>query len=1268
MASYYGIYRDNIEAATTTETSFTDTGLVASTTYTYTVAAYNASGSVSSPSASVSGTTDQLTLISSSTACIGQYTPILAEIQQATSTQAVEALAEGAGLQIASSTQSDSFDDLDSLTTVTITAPCSTTVLASVTEYDDVFQVNTSSSAATPIDLKEMSATSSIQLSWKEFPAEYVTDYVIYRSPQDTTTSTPSTDFEQIGTSLTTSFIDDTALANTKYNYEVAASDAWGDASAPSAPLNDVSYSTPFSLAPPALSPVQGLSASVSGNTVNLSWQANQPNNDNELYYIYRTTTSGCAATSTMFEGIANWNEYWQTLTQFTDAYVPPGTYYYCVADAPDGSGLPGASAPVDASTVSTPLAVTVTQTLGTPPPPQIPSVSGYTLAPAIGYSSVTTSTISLAWTDDQTQVVAGEVTGQALESPYTGTAGFDIYRNGVFVGTSATTSYMDTGLTPSTTYHYSVAAYTKNGGTSSKTPTTVLGFIPAGDITTLTQSEIPPQMQGLAATVSGNAVQLVWGDTTDTVMVFRAPTPDCEATSTDFVAETNNPYFIDDDLPLSTYYYCIAEYDDVQVWDNGYPATVDLDYPNVGSESYALLGPVSAPIQATVAAPSSLPPSVPTGLTVTATTLSSISLSWSPSREPSEYAGGSLAGYRIYRNGVEIATTKGTSFTDTDLIEYTPYLYTVAAYDDQGTVSGQSINVGGTPLPSGNNDTSSGPDSVNITTSITSPLSFIPALESMPTIIGRFISAVIGVPTAYAQTVPVVGNNTGGPASCAIAGSNGQAYVLVTAGGMLDGVSSNYSFSITQNSNSTPWSSAVALDVINAFANINALGGVQGTPAGSMPTANAIGAVLDYINIQSEPVGAIGLSWDVDTLQAMGTTYNNSCLATAIVNNLVANSNNGAPDMSNSTYMTNIFMHEIGHCLGLDHVDDPNNIMNPAVPEGASTFNAAQIQFLQDVAAGKTIQVDPTTCKTKCDPNYAWSQTANRCVLVNTLCNPAVFPNSVWNQVVQSCLQCPADTYANTNTNTCVPISHDAWVSYELPPTTCSFSTDGNGEPNTYSCTDGIDCNCQTNGLVTCINGSGDDIAAPPDACQGGCPDGEIQATGGDDSGCVANCSLNPFDPSCGQAMCGSSDLALSDVGSCVAAACVGDPTGQDCADYCDANPGAPGCPDSDYCQQNPLDPTCFCASYPDDPSCTGESGNAGSSGDNGDTSAANTTQPFANSSLNTETALAISSSSGMTSVIVRTQNTSISNQTAIINQALGELLNELAAFLKRL
>ena len=90
-------------------------------------------------------------------------------------------------------------------------------------------------------------------------------------------------------------------------------------------------------------------------------------------------------------------------------------------------------------------------------------------------------------------------------------------------------------------------------------------------------------------------------------------------------------------------------------------------------------------------------PPSVPSNLAVTGVTGSSASLSWSASTDNV-----AVAGYRVYRNGAQVGTATGTTFTDTGLTAATQYTYMVAAYDAAGNVSAQSSTVTATTSSGG--------------------------------------------------------------------------------------------------------------------------------------------------------------------------------------------------------------------------------------------------------------------------------------------------------------------------------------------------------------------------------------------------------------------------------------------------------------------------------------------------------------------------------------------------------------------------------------
>ena len=62
-------------------------------------------------------------------------------------------------------------------------------------------------------------------------------------------------------------------------------------------------------------------------------------------------------------------------------------------------------------------------------------------------------------------------------------------------------------------------------------------------------------------------------------------------------------------------------------------------------------------------------PPSAPSGLTATATSSSSVNLSWTASTDNI-----GVTGYNIFRNGTQVATSTTTSYTDSGLASNTAY------------------------------------------------------------------------------------------------------------------------------------------------------------------------------------------------------------------------------------------------------------------------------------------------------------------------------------------------------------------------------------------------------------------------------------------------------------------------------------------------------------------------------------------------------------------------------------------------------------------
>ncbi len=139
-----------------------------------------------------------------------------------------------------------------------------------------------------------------------------------------------------------------------------------------------------------------------------------------------------------------------------------------------------------------------------------------------------------------------------AASSDNIGVSGYRVYRNGALAGTAATTSFGDTGLTPNTTYAYSVAAYDAAGNASAASSPV------SGD--TLPDVSAPSIATNLTATaVSARRIDLTWNASTDDVGVsgydvYRDGTR---------AAVVNGTSWSDTDLePASGHEYGIAAFD----------------------------------------------------------------------------------------------------------------------------------------------------------------------------------------------------------------------------------------------------------------------------------------------------------------------------------------------------------------------------------------------------------------------------------------------------------------------------------------------------------------------------------------------------------------------------------------------------------------------------------------------------------------------------------------------------------------------------------
>ena len=178
------------------------------------------------------------------------------------------------------------------------------------------------------------------------------------------------------------------------------------------------------------------------------------------------------------------------------------------------------------------------------------------------------------------------------------------------------------------------------------------------------TSDTTPPSIPtNLAANpFSPSEIDLSWTASTDNVgvtgyQVFRDNAQ---------IGTTANTSFSDKTVtPNVTYTYAVSAFDAAG---------------NVSAQSLPVVAETSPGSDTT-------PPSVPTNLQTSKVTSTTLTLTWSASTDNV-----AVAGYRIFRNGAQVGTTTtATSYSDMGLTASTTYSYTVAAYDTSNNVSAQS-------------------------------------------------------------------------------------------------------------------------------------------------------------------------------------------------------------------------------------------------------------------------------------------------------------------------------------------------------------------------------------------------------------------------------------------------------------------------------------------------------------------------------------------------------------------------------------------------
>jgi chitodextrinase len=171
----------------------------------------------------------------------------------------------------------------------------------------------------------------------------------------------------------------------------------------------------------------------------------------------------------------------------------------------------------------------------GTPPDTEAPTVPANLTATAISSSQ-----INLTWNASTDNV---------------GVIGYNIYRNGTQLTTTANTSYSDTGLSPSTTYAYAVSAYDAAGDESGQS-ISVSAITQPPDTETHTHT-VPANLQATA--ISSSQINLSWSALTDNIGVIGY---NIYRNGTQLTTTTNTSYSDTGLSPSTTYAYTVSAYD----------------------------------------------------------------------------------------------------------------------------------------------------------------------------------------------------------------------------------------------------------------------------------------------------------------------------------------------------------------------------------------------------------------------------------------------------------------------------------------------------------------------------------------------------------------------------------------------------------------------------------------------------------------------------------------------------------------------------------
>ncbi|WMI68290.1 fibronectin type III domain-containing protein [Mangrovimonas sp. YM274] len=396
----------------------------------------------------------------------------------------------------------------------------------------------------------------------------------------------------------------------TTYDFTVSAIDASDNASNQSAILQVTTLSPPDTEAP---SIPTGLSATnVSDTGVTLNWEASTDNVGVVDYEVFQDGVSIGLSEGALSFGIIG---------------LTPETTYDFTMSAIDASD--------NASNQSAILQVTTLS----PPDTEAPSIPT-----GLSATNVSDTGLTLNWLASTDNV---------------GVVDYEVFQDGVSIGLSeGALSFGITGLTPETTYDFTVSAIDASDNASNQSPILQVNTLSPPD------TEAPTIPTGLSATnVSDTGLTLNWLASTDNVGVV-----DYEVFQNGVsigLSEGALSFGIIGLTPETTYDFTVSA----------------IDASDNASNQSAILQVT------TLSPPDTEAPSIPTGLSATNVSDTGLTLNWEASTDNV-----GVVDYEVFQNGQSIGFSAGAlTFNVSGLSGNTTYNFNLTAIDASDNVSNQS-------------------------------------------------------------------------------------------------------------------------------------------------------------------------------------------------------------------------------------------------------------------------------------------------------------------------------------------------------------------------------------------------------------------------------------------------------------------------------------------------------------------------------------------------------------------------------------------------